>query len=120
MTRASDFSREILPQVSRTFALSIRLLPGGLGDAVRNAYLICRIADTVEDEPKYPAEKKAALFDALDRCLDHPGEAAAFAARAADLTGDPAHLRLVHNASLVFEEYAALSPESRVSVRRWV
>jgi farnesyl-diphosphate farnesyltransferase len=120
MTRANDFSREILPQVSRTFALSIRVLPGGLGDAVRNAYLICRIADTVEDEPNYPAEQKAKLFDALDRCLVHPGEAAEFAARAADLTGDPAHVRLVRNANLVFDEYAALSPESRVSVRRWV
>jgi len=120
MTRASDFSREILPQVSRTFALSIRVLPGGLGDAVRNAYLICRIADTVEDEPNYPAEQKAKLFDVLDRCLDHPAEAAEFAALAADLTGDPAHVRLVRNANLVFDEFAALAPESRVSVRRWV
>src|SRR3954470_24546023 len=120
MPRANDFSREILPQVSRTFALSIRLLPGGLGDTVRNAYLLCRIADTIEDEPNYPAEQKAVLFDVLDRCLDHPAGAVDFSARATNLTGDPAHVRLVRNANLVFDEYAALSPKSRASVRRWV
>jgi len=32
--RANDFCREILPAVSRTFALSIRLLPGDLGASV--------------------------------------------------------------------------------------
>ena len=34
---AKEFCREILPAVSRTFALSIRILPGQLGDAVCNA-----------------------------------------------------------------------------------
>ena len=31
---AERFGREILPAVSRTFSLSIRVLPGGLGRAV--------------------------------------------------------------------------------------
>src|SRR5215467_16315047 len=41
----------ILPGVSRTFALTIPELPGALRSAVTNAYLLCRIADTIEDEP---------------------------------------------------------------------
>src|SRR6478735_1987268 len=105
MGRADEFSREILPAVSRTFALSIRLLPGGLGAAVRNAYLICRIADTVEDEPGLTAEQKGELFDSLLRCFDGAEHAADFSARAAALSGDPAHVRLSRNADLVFEEY---------------
>src|SRR5690242_11376760 len=41
----------VLPAVSRTFALTIPELPPALRTAVTNAYLLCRIADTIEDEP---------------------------------------------------------------------
>jgi len=41
----------ILPGVSRTFALTIPQLPPALQTSVTNAYLLCRIADTIEDEP---------------------------------------------------------------------
>lgn len=47
-----------LEKVSRTFALTIPLLPPEAGDYVSNAYLLCRIADTIEDDPKAPAAKK--------------------------------------------------------------
>src|SRR6266536_2511534 len=70
LQRAKVFCREIFPDVSRTFALSIRLIPGELGAAVRYAYLICRIADTIEDEPQLPAGDKASLFDLLTACFD--------------------------------------------------
>ena len=52
---AADFQEEILPYVSRTFALTIPRLPMPLRTAVTNAYLLCRIADTIEDEPALPA-----------------------------------------------------------------
>lgn len=43
------YQDEILQGVSRTFALTIPQLPEGLCKVVSNAYLLCRIADTVED-----------------------------------------------------------------------
>jgi farnesyl-diphosphate farnesyltransferase len=46
----------ILPAVSRTFALTIPELPAALRTAVTNAYLLCRIADTIEDEPALSPE----------------------------------------------------------------
>ncbi len=52
---AADFQDQILPHVSRTFALTIPQLPMPLRVAVTNAYLLCRIADTIEDEPALPA-----------------------------------------------------------------
>src|SRR5437763_14144097 len=103
--QANDFCREILPAVSRTFALSIRLLPGELGAAVRCAYLICRIADTLEDEPNLPAESKAELFDLLTGCFDDARCVAAFASAAELVAGDPAHVRLVRHSDLVFASY---------------
>ncbi|HMK15012.1 MAG TPA: phytoene/squalene synthase family protein [Burkholderiales bacterium] len=48
----------ILQGVSRTFALTIPQLPPGLRKPVSNAYLLCRIADTIEDEPALSAEQK--------------------------------------------------------------
>jgi farnesyl-diphosphate farnesyltransferase len=48
---ARRFCGLVLPAVSRTFAIGIRVLPGDLGRAVLTSYLICRIADTVEDAP---------------------------------------------------------------------
>src|SRR5207253_10264499 len=49
------YQEEILPHVSRTFALTIPQLPPGLRTAVTSAYLLCRIADTIEDEPALSA-----------------------------------------------------------------
>ncbi len=40
----------ILAKVSRTFALTIPQLPETLRTVVANAYLLCRVADTIEDE----------------------------------------------------------------------
>ncbi|HEX8433496.1 phytoene/squalene synthase family protein [Archangium sp.] len=52
---AVSFCREVLPAVSRTFALNIPVLPRPLDTAVMVAYLLCRIADTLEDEVRGPA-----------------------------------------------------------------
>ena len=49
---ASDraFCDGILPGVSRTFALAIRLLPPQLSHQVGVSYLLCRMIDTIEDD----------------------------------------------------------------------
>src|ERR1700723_3981061 len=46
------YQDQILPSVSRTFALTIPQLPPELSRSVTNAYLLCRVADTIEDEPQ--------------------------------------------------------------------
>ena len=48
----------LLQGVSRTFALTIPQLPDGVREAVANGYLLCRIVDTIEDEPALDAEQK--------------------------------------------------------------
>jgi farnesyl-diphosphate farnesyltransferase len=120
VAEATRFARGILPSVSRTFALSIRVLPGELGRAVLAAYLLCRIADTLEDEPALPAAQKAALLDELLRCFDDADVADAFPARVTSITGEPAHVRLTRNTDLVFVLYRSLGPTTRAHVRRWV
>ena len=53
----------MLPKVSRTFAPTIRMLPAGLNTIVTVAYLLCRIADTVEDSEDISVDKKKELLD---------------------------------------------------------
>jgi farnesyl-diphosphate farnesyltransferase len=56
------YQQRILPHVSRTFALTIPQLPPALRTAVTNAYLLCRIADTIEDEPALSADASLELL----------------------------------------------------------
>lgn len=120
MAAALRFSREVLPGVSRTFALSIRVLSGGLGRAVNNAYLLCRMADTIEDEPTLSADAKAELFDRMLECFDDPAKADAFPRLVGALSGRPPYVQLMRHADLVFVVYRSLSPATREHVKRWV
>ena len=47
-----------LNKVSRSFALTIPLMPAPLRDYISLAYLICRIVDTVEDDAQAPTVDK--------------------------------------------------------------
>ncbi|PKM12234.1 MAG: phytoene synthase [Gammaproteobacteria bacterium HGW-Gammaproteobacteria-3] len=49
-TSDNAFQASLLEGVSRTFALTIPQLPANLYEPVANAYLLCRIVDTIEDE----------------------------------------------------------------------
>lgn len=53
-----DFQAHLLAGVSRTFALTIPQLPPSLAKPVSNAYLLCRIVDTIEDEASLPSGPK--------------------------------------------------------------
>ena len=54
----TEFQALLLEGVSRTFALTIPQLPETLYEPVANAYLLCRIVDTIEDEVSLDAEQK--------------------------------------------------------------
>ncbi len=60
LSQLSDdaFQSILLEGVSRTFALTIPQLPGKLYGVVANAYLLCRIVDTIEDEVSLSPEQK--------------------------------------------------------------
>ncbi len=60
LSKCSDdkFQALLLEGVSRTFALTIPQLPGSLYSTVANAYLLCRIVDTIEDEVSLSPEQK--------------------------------------------------------------
>ena len=66
------YQRSILESVSRTFALTIPLLPSGLEKVVGNTYLLCRIVDTIEDATCVdPTTKQELSTLFIKTVLDH-------------------------------------------------
>ncbi len=117
---ARRFCEGILPAVSRTFALGIKVLPGHLGQAVLDAYLLCRIADTVEDAPGIAPADKSVLFREMLAGFDDPTAVARFMSGVQNLPGEPAHLALVQHADLVYAHFTQLPEKTREVVLTWV
>ena len=113
----------ILEDVSRTFALTIPQLPGGLRDAVGNAYLLCRIADTIEDSTELTARQKSAFADRLIAVINGREDPDAFAD---DLTGSlsdstsGSELDLVANTAHVVNITTQLTDVQRRAIERCV
>ena len=117
------YQEQILPSVSRTFALTIPELPAALRTSVTNAYLLCRIADTIEDEP---ALSPAASLHFLQRFVAvlYGNEPAA--ALAQDLVPQlsketlPAEHDLVANMERVVRVTNRLDGQQRLAIQRCV
>jgi farnesyl-diphosphate farnesyltransferase len=69
-----DYQDQILPHVSRTFALTIPQLPPALATPVTSAYLLCRIADTIEDEPALSPPETLAFLQRFSSLVGGEGD----------------------------------------------
>lgn len=113
----------ILPSVSRTFALTIPELPAALRGAVTNAYLLCRIADTVEDEPTLDADAALELLERFVAVVHGREDAEAWARdvgpRLSPAT-PPGELDLIRHTARVIRVTRALPPPERAALERCV
>jgi farnesyl-diphosphate farnesyltransferase len=116
---AYRFAHGIINRVSRTFAIGISVLPGDLRKAVLTGYLLCRIADTIEDDGACPAARRQELLGRFVECLNDPRNADTFAAEAADIQADESYLELMRGTKLVFTLLASLPQEMIAIVTRW-
>ena len=93
------FCQRSLEEVSRTFSLPISMLREPLERAVTCGYLLCRIADTIEDEPTLTLAERDGLYSSLLACLEQDASASAFASQFPDNGKRPASadFRLVQN-----------------------
>lgn len=94
-----QFQMALLEGVSRTFALTIPQLPDSLCRAVANAYLLCRIVDTIEDEISLSAEQKKYFCHGFIDVVKTGHNSAQFADELAPLLSDktlPAEHVLIH------------------------
>ena len=99
-----QYQAAVLPGVSRTFALTIPTLPSRLALVVTNAYLLCRIADTIEDDPRLDFGRKEANLERFLAAVKGREDANVFSASVAPQLSPaipPAEMELMRNAHRV-------------------
>jgi farnesyl-diphosphate farnesyltransferase len=112
---------DLLEKTSRTFALSIPVLPEPTRGEVMIAYLLFRIADTFEDAAHWPAERRIeALEEFQDLLIDYSRDRAERLSQKWTRT-DPAqhagYRELIREVPFVLECFFALAPQAVSSVR---
>ena len=118
-----DYQNRILPHVSRTFALTIPQLPPALRTSVTNAYLLCRIADTIEDETAPSAAATLVLLQRFIAVVCGREDADLLARDVAPQLSErtlPAERDLILNMKRVVGITAGLDEQPRAAIRRCV
>ncbi len=120
-SRDWDFCKESLQRHSRTFAIPIGMLPPRLERAITCSYLLCRIADTVEDTADWSVVEKAQLFRVFQDVLDGRAEPQSFAVAVAQLSGgDPEERELLLGLARVLAVFGTLPATLREVCREGV
>ena len=117
------YQERALLQVSRTFALTIPQLPQPLREVIGNAYLLCRIADTIEDEPAVSGPECMDLFAEFAQAVAGRAPAEAFAARLSPLLSEATaagERDLVAHAPLVLNVTHGFRPAERAAIERCI
>src|ERR1700676_1932742 len=117
------YQDDILPHVSRTFALTIPQLPVGLRTAVTSAYLLCRIADTIEDEPALSPPETLAYLQRFSAVLQGNGNPAPLAREIAQRLSNQTlatERDLVSNMGRVIGAMSGLNEPQRAAIQRCV
>ncbi|HKF44943.1 MAG TPA: squalene/phytoene synthase family protein [Thermoanaerobaculia bacterium] len=112
---------DLLEKTSRTFALSIPVLPEPTRREVMLAYLLFRIADTFEDAAHWPpALRIEALNEFQDLLRDYSPEKTRLLASKWTAAGASPHAgyrQLIAETPFVFDSFFRLDPEAVASVR---
>ncbi len=117
------YQQQVLPGVSRTFALTIPVLPQRLAVVVGNAYLLCRLADTIEDDVQLSDDQKSHFHERFVRIVEGAEDPGPFAAELAPMLS-PSTLAderdLVLNTPRVIRVTHQFSGEERDALTRCV
>ncbi|MCP3980663.1 MAG: squalene/phytoene synthase family protein [bacterium] len=112
----------LLERSSRTFALTIPLLPEPTRYAVTVAYLLFRVADTLEDATSWPRGRKLQELAALNDLIEQPSTARARELADAWLTEPPCdhegYCELLQKLPDVIDAMSSLTPGTTAEIVR--
>ena len=117
------YQEHILQGVSRTFALTIPQLPAPLSQVVSNAYLLCRIADTIEDDKQLPLEQKRQYSERFIKVVAGSEAAESFAKDLSPLlsgTASADERDLIKQTAAVIRISHSFNPRQRAALERCI
>jgi farnesyl-diphosphate farnesyltransferase len=123
VTSDEAYQDEILPHVSRTFALTIPQLPASLATPVTSAYLLCRIADTIEDEPALTPPETLAFLQRFSALVGGEGDPSSLAQDLEQRLSErtlPTERDLVRHMDRVIRVTEQLGKPQRAAIQRCV
>lgn len=114
------FCQQSLAQVSRTFAQPIQFLPEKQMRALTVGYLLCRVADTIEDSLGLSLGERDELYDRFLDVLSTAANATQLAQRLAQLEASEAEISLGANLDRVMNVFVDQDATVRQATIRWV
>jgi farnesyl-diphosphate farnesyltransferase len=118
-----NYQNYILEKVSRTFALTIPQLPNGMSRVVSNAYLLCRIADTIEDDKEMSPNDKRVFSNFFNDVISGDMKAAEFSVKLEPLLSDSISIyekQLIVHTPTIIRITHSLNPRQRQALARCV
>jgi farnesyl-diphosphate farnesyltransferase len=109
--------RQLLKGVSRSFYLSLRLLPAPMRGAASLAYLLARTSDTLADAENLPVALRLSSLEKFSRALDGAEPAPEWPASLMDALADPRERDLLKASVALFDWLARLPDAEKKLVR---
>jgi farnesyl-diphosphate farnesyltransferase len=115
--------QDLLKQVSRTFYLTLRILPRSINAQLRLAYLLARAADTVADTLLVDVQRRREALLQIresihEACEGRPASLPDFGEFATADSGTPAERALLKNFGALLSDLRAFTAEDRLRISR--
>jgi farnesyl-diphosphate farnesyltransferase len=120
---SKTFCEVVFPTISRTFAINVGKLPSRLSFQVLVSYLLCRIADTIEDDFGLPPKTKAELlhrFTLLLTDAEWHNHVVAFEATCQGMDNTRSDVLLLQHTHYVLDCFFAFPPPVQQHIVHWV
>lgn len=113
---------DAVSDVSRTFAITIDVLDEPMASRICVGYLLCRVADTIEDAGHIPPEVQRGLLEEYNDVLAGSNSVTEFSENVSEwIPVDPGEdaddWRVVENAPRIVRTFENLPPEDREAIR---
>lgn len=110
---------ELLEQVSRTFALSNRMLPRRFRYPMTVAYLLFRVSDYLEDNPVLRRREKAELLHSWERVLAGAMPSGELEGALRPLPWSDSEAEVAHRFSQILEKLDQMPPKVGEAIRQY-
>ena len=115
-----DFGKQVLKGVSRSFYLTLRLLPKPMRGAASLGYLLARASDTLADTVAVPLELRQHGLEQFRRSIAGESEFTAWSVEILNTVSDPSEYRLLVSSRVILECLRKLPEEEAFLVREVV